>query len=129
MSDVYNRVEQYVKHKYPQALVFESHYELDHSTHAFYQHRLLHVAEPVAMPGHPDHVYCGLFLDIKRDGQVLQRSDGAWIDKYTAEEAEIIEHLQLLGYVAQFSRGVAEAIAYIDSYFEAAALTAGGEQS
>lgn len=60
--------------------------------------------------------YCGLFLELKKDGTHLKKKNGEWINDHIAEQAEILSQLERIGYKAEFAIGIDEAIYIIDDY-------------
>lgn len=59
----------------------------------------------------------GLFLELKKDGVKIFKKDGSYVaDQHIREQAQVLEHLCRLGYVAVFAVGFDEARAIIDKY-------------
>lgn len=77
--------------------------------------------------------YCGLFIEIKKDGTVLRRPKdarmilkgetklrlaGDWFDDHIEEQAMMLERLRKIGYMAEFSVGFLETKHIIDTYLK-----------
>lgn len=77
----------------------------------------LFIAEPRFMPGTVT-LYYGLFIELKREGTRIFKRDGSYASDHIAEQAEVLDHLAHLGYVAQFACGFDEAQTLIDSYLK-----------
>lgn len=71
------------------------------------------IAEPRPAKG-----YCGLFLELKREGTRLYKKDGTWATPHIAEQAETISKLNESDYLAGFVCGFEEAKRVIDSYLK-----------
>lgn len=61
------------------------------------------------------HVSSGLFIELKKEGTRLKNGDMPK-DDHVKEQAEILERLRRLGYVAEFACGYDEATKLIDKY-------------
>ena len=76
----------------------------------------LFIAEPVFKE---DCTGCyGLFIELKKDGTRLKKKNGEWASDHIAEQAEMLERLELRGYRAMFAVGFDEAKKIIDLYFK-----------
>lgn len=64
----------------------------------------------------PKDKYCGLFIELKRDGEKLKKKNGEWRDEHIREQAETLDILRVKGYAATFAIGFYAAKAIIDSY-------------
>lgn len=73
----------------------------------------------VAIDGLGSIYYHGLFIELKREGTRLRKRNGDWASEHLEEQAEVLQKLTKLGYIAQFAVGIDEAIELIDSYLEA----------
>lgn len=71
------------------------------------------IAFPVS---YPYALIAGLFIELKRDGTALKKRDGSWASPHIAEQAEMLERLASVGYIAEFACGLDEAMALIDRY-------------
>ena len=60
--------------------------------------------------------FCGLFIELKRSGTKLKKSNSVWATNHIAEQAIILDRLNRLGYVAMFAVGFDEAKQVIDEY-------------
>lgn len=59
----------------------------------------------------------GLFLELKREGTRILKKDGTYVaDKHIREQAQMLEELCRLGYVACFAVGYEQAVTIIDNY-------------
>lgn len=63
-------------------------------------------------------IYCGLFIELKREGTRLKKKNGEWASKHIAEQAAIIEALKDRNYYAAFACGFDEAKRLIDIYIK-----------
>jgi hypothetical protein len=62
-------------------------------------------------------LYCGLFIEIKKEGTKLYRQDGMMVaNPHFQEQAATLKQLHLLGYKAVFAVGFDEAKEIIDNY-------------
>lgn len=67
---------------------------------------------------HPNEVYKGLFMEIKKDvSEVVTKSGYLRKDKHTQEQLKTLQRLQDLGYAAIFAAGFDHAKKAIDFYF------------
>lgn len=61
----------------------------------------------------------GLFIELKREGTRILKRDGSYVaDKHIREQAQMLEHLCRLGYVACFAVGFDQAKQIIDNYLK-----------
>ncbi len=61
--------------------------------------------------------YCGLFLELKREGTILYKKDGTLrANTHHEEQAAVLQQLREQGYKAEFSIGFDESIKIIDDY-------------
>ena len=76
------------------------------------------IAQPAQKSSeYPDACYkFGLFIELKKDGTRLKKRNGEWASDHIAEQARILEMLELRGYVAKFAVGFDEARKLIDEY-------------
>lgn len=58
----------------------------------------------------------GLYIEIKKEGEKLNKRDGSWRAPHIAEQAEKIEKLRAKGYKAEFGVGFDECKKIIDGY-------------
>jgi hypothetical protein len=67
----------------------------------------------------PRKQFHGLFLELKKEGEVIYRRDGFTLKTHhLVEQAETIKQLNQLGYFASFAVGFDEAKHYIDLYLK-----------
>nr|WP_325300842.1 hypothetical protein [uncultured Dysosmobacter sp.] len=64
----------------------------------------------------PRNGYAGLFIELKRDGERLQKRNGDWASEHIAIQAERIKELLKRGYYARFTVGYNETIETIEKY-------------
>lgn len=65
----------------------------------------------------PRRGYCGLFLELKRQGEKVYKKDGTLLaDTHIREQAEMMEKLKKRGYYADFAIGFTGAKEIIDWY-------------
>jgi len=62
--------------------------------------------------------YCGLFIELKREGERITNKKGELISYRLKEQDEIIQKLNLKGYLACFAIGFDEAKKIIDMYLK-----------
>jgi hypothetical protein len=68
-----------------------------------------------------DRFWCGLFIELKREGTRIFKKDGALVaDEHIREQFDMLEQLRRRGYAANFSCGFDEAKALIDRYMRCA---------
>jgi hypothetical protein len=61
--------------------------------------------------------YCGLFLELKKDGTALYKKDGTLrANPHHIEQAMVLKALESQGYKADFAVGYEDAITKIDNY-------------
>ena len=66
----------------------------------------------------PKSCYCGLIIELKKDGEVLQKKDGELKTEHLKEQARALLHLAKEGYFASFEVGFDAAIRRIKLYME-----------
>ena len=64
----------------------------------------------------PKVKYHGLFIELKKEGTRLHKKDGTPASDHIKEQAELLEKLKGLGYMAVFAVGFDEAKKVIDEY-------------
>lgn len=65
-----------------------------------------------------DVFYCGLYIELKKDGTHLKKKDGNWTNEHIADQAKMLEKLRDDGYKAEFAVGFDEAKEIIDNYLK-----------
>ena len=60
----------------------------------------------------------GLYIEIKKDGEKLNKKDGSWRTPHIAEQAKKLEKLRARGYRAEFGVGFDECKKIIDEYLD-----------
>lgn len=65
-----------------------------------------------------DVFYCGLYIELKKDGTRLKKKDGEWASEHIAEQANMLEKLRKGGHMAEFACGFDEAKEIIDKYLK-----------
>ena len=60
--------------------------------------------------------FCGLFIELKKEGTRIKKKNGEWASPHIKEQAELLEQLQTKGYEAKFAVGFNEAINIIDEF-------------
>lgn len=76
------------------------------------QFKVIRINDPDLATRH----YCGLFIELKKEGTRLKKRNGEWATEHIAEQANILEMLRARGYRAEFARGFEEAKGLIDDY-------------
>lgn len=72
------------------------------------------IAEPTWRP--PRH-YCGLFLELKKEGTRILKKDGSLVaNEHIQEQAALLQELEKRGYGAYFAVGFEQAKQIIDNY-------------
>lgn len=67
---------------------------------------------------HPMKGYCGLCLELKKEGEtVLLKNGSLSTNKHIQEQAQTLSQLRKLKYCAEFAVGYSQAIKIIDQYF------------
>lgn len=75
------------------------------------------IAEPRTVKvGNDKHVYCGLFIELKKDKTRLYKKDGSYASEHILEQDEMLRRLARNGYVAEFAIGFDMAKELIDWY-------------
>lgn len=76
------------------------------------------IAHPVSrcIDGSWDYQWCGLFIELKKDGTRIKKKNGEWASEHIAEQAEVLDRLNFRGYKAEFAVGFEEAKRLIDWY-------------
>lgn len=64
----------------------------------------------------PRNGYAGLFIELKRDGERLQKRNGDWVSEHIAIQAERLKGLLKKGYRAKFAVGFDDTIEIIEKY-------------
>lgn len=68
---------------------------------------------------HPNKLYHGLIIEIKKDlGQILSKSGSLKKNKHVQEQFKTLEELERLGYAAFFGCGFNHCKSVIDEYFK-----------
>lgn len=65
--------------------------------------------------------YCGLFVELKREGTRLYKKNGEWASRHLAEQEDLLIGLRKQGYKAEFAVGFDEAKDLIDAYLKGGA--------
>lgn len=61
--------------------------------------------------------YCGLYIEIKKEGTRIFRRDGRLVaDEHIREQFDMLQNLQQVGYKATFGIGLEECLKIIDEY-------------
>lgn len=60
--------------------------------------------------------YCGLMIELKKEGTRLRKKNGDYASDHIAEQAEVLAELDKRGYCACFAVGFDEAKKIIDEY-------------
>lgn len=63
-----------------------------------------------------DIIYCGLYIELKKEGTRLKKKNDDWATEHIAEQAKVIQGLRQRGYCAEFAVGFDEAKRTIDEY-------------
>lgn len=70
-------------------------------------------------PGLDTHHYCGLFIELKKEGTTIYKKNGELVaNEHIREQAAILEQLRKAGYYAEFAIGLDQARALIDCYLK-----------
>lgn len=69
------------------------------------------IAEPVAP-------YCGLYIELKKDGTRLKKKNGEWASEHIETQADMLAKLSAKGYKAVFAVGFDEAMLAINNYLK-----------
>jgi len=64
----------------------------------------------------PRGEYCGMFLEIKKEGEVLYKRNGEAVTEHVQEQINCINLLRAKGYIAGFAIGFDQAKTVIDAY-------------
>jgi hypothetical protein len=74
----------------------------------------LFILEPKKLP---DGRYVpGIFIEIKKEGEILKRKNGNWASEHLQEQWETMQRLEKKGYLCAFAVGFQEARDLIDQY-------------
>lgn len=86
------------------------------------QHKRLH-----PMRGFPDLFifapvgnFCGLAIELKKEGARIKKRNGDWASEHLREQAEVLDRLNELGYFATFAVGFEDAMDIINDYLDSA---------
>ena len=117
---MHTRVARYLRERYPKARFITT---LDGEF--FGKHQAEHVramqwgsGAPDMIIFHPNGVYYGLALELKKDTANPFRKDGELkAGEHLQEQSEWLDYLQDVGWIAQFAVGYENAIDIIDNYF------------
>lgn len=127
---LYGLIAQYLQVHYPNVIYrFDLAADLKLTQGQARKHKMLHPRR-----GYPDlfiaeikdkfvdggytHYCFGLFLELKKEGTRLKKKNGDWSSPHIAEQAEMLDRLELRGYKAVFAVGFEEAKQIIDNYLE-----------
>jgi len=109
---------QYIKKQYPNVI-----FNTDLSGIKLNQGQAIAVKSLRSSNGFPDIViyepkrgYHGLFIELKRTGEVITKKDGTLKTEHLKEQSKMISNLAQKGYCARFCIGFAEAKKVIDWY-------------
>lgn len=75
----------------------------------------LFIATSATIRGSVDH-YCGLFIELKKDGVKLTKRDGSPVSDHVHNQALVLDQLRNEGYFADFAIGYDEAQRMIENY-------------
>ena len=126
--DLYLQVARYIQVQYPDVIYrFDLAADIKLTVGQAAKHKRLHpyrgypdlfLAQPAQRSSeYPDACYkFGLFIELKKEGTRLKKRNGEWASEHIAEQARILEMLELRGYVAKFAVGFDEAKKLIDEY-------------
>lgn len=140
-SSIHYQVAQYLKNQYPN-LIFRTDFaagikmtmgqaKKHKSLQSGRSYPDLFIAKSKIDSGSGQFIYCGLYIELKRDGVQLIRSKdatkiakddyklrkkGDWYDLHTEEQANMLGALRKEGYCAEFAVGFNEAVKLIDNY-------------
>ena len=126
--DLYLQVARYIQVQYPDVIYrFDLAADIKLTVGQAAKHKRLHpyrgypdlfLAQPAQRSSeYPDACYkFGLFIELKKEGTRLKKRNGEWASEHIAEQARILEMLELRGYVAKFAVGFDEARKLIDEY-------------
>lgn len=112
------------KRGYPDLFIAESRVDVGKEVDGMYELTSSHFGtkdNPVEVFDKPDnemwHIYNGLYLEIKADGNSPFKKDGTLKkDEHLEEQEEMLEALRLRGYKAEFAVGFEQAKKIIDEY-------------
>jgi hypothetical protein len=77
----------------------------------------LFIAQPIHDNFFREVLYCGLFIELKKEGTKLYKKDGSMVaNEHYREQAKVLQALERNGYRAVFAVGFEEAKKAIDSY-------------
>ena len=126
--DLYLQVARYIQVQYPDVIYrFDLAADIKLTVGQAAKHKRLHpyrgypdlfLAQPAQRSSeYPDACYkFGLFIELKKEGTRLKKRNGEWASEHIAEQARILEMLELRGYAAKFAVGFDEARKLIDEY-------------
>lgn len=71
---------------------------------------------PRCVDGSWNHEWHGLFIELKKEGTRLKKMNGEWASEHIAEQYDVLDRLNFIGYKADFAVGFEAAINLIDDY-------------
>ncbi len=71
---------------------------------------------PRCIDGGWKYEWYGLFIELKKAGTRLKKKNGEWASFHIAEQYDVLDRLEFLGYKASFAVGFDEAVKIIDEY-------------
>lgn len=128
--NLYEQIARYLQQQYPDVIYrFDVGADLKLTMGQAAKHKRLHpkrgypdlfIAEPSTNiwnnPVREWGLHFGLYVEIKKDGEKLNKKDGSWRTPHIAEQAGMLENLRARGYRAEFGVGFDECKQIIDEY-------------
>lgn len=128
--NLYEQIARYLQQQYPDVIYrFDVGADLKLTMGQAAKHKRLHpkrgypdlfIAEPSTNiwnnPVREWGLHFGLYVEIKKDGEKLNKKDGSWRTPHIAEQAGMLEKLRARGYRAEFGVGFDECKQIIDEY-------------
>jgi hypothetical protein len=130
--DIYKMIADYLRYQYPTVIYrFDLAADLKLTMGQASKHKRLQryrgypdlfIAAPVVSrerASNTDRFWCGLYLEIKKDGVRIFKQDGTLVsDEHIREQFDMLADLRQRGYAAEFAIGFEGAKKLIDDYMK-----------
>lgn len=131
--DIYKMIADYLRYQYPTVIYrFDLAADLKLTMGQASKHKRLQryrgypdlfIAAPVVSrergASYTDRFWCGLYLEIKKDGVHIFKQDGTLVsDEHIREQFDMLADLRQRGYAAEFAIGFEGAKKLIDDYMK-----------
>lgn len=118
--ELYIQIARYLRLQYPKVIYrFDLAADMKLTPGQAAKHKRLHPFRgyPDLFIAQPQGKKHGLFIEIKKDGTRILKKNGDYSSDHIAEQAEMLQRLEKVGYRAMFGVGFDQVKQIIDEYF------------